>query len=263
MWIFSQRRSLNPLNCWDNCLDSPSRCSERKLSRSAKAMGRIWWMVFLDRVKSTNPVMLTKSLPPTSMMKLSASRSSTVRRSTCGGTNRRPLSAQSVLSDSERFRQTQWKGQAETTPQVSPAPIREGNRQHVTRVSQWNAGKGTESGRVLFVALGQAQWTRCDDEGRDETRWGRRIEGERMDGGKREGKVERSALCSGWRCVWGRCFCLQGLRGGGTGMVERLAIHRPRGRQRKRGEREEQVLDSGIMSEVCFHVVFLSSTYSD
>lgn len=48
-----------------------------------------------------------------------------------------------------------------------------------------------------------------------------------MDGGKKEGKVERFALCSGWRCVWGRCFCLRGLRGGGTGMVERLAIHRP------------------------------------
>lgn len=60
-----------------------------------------------------------------------------------------------------------------------------------------------------------------------------------MDGGKREGKVERSALCPGWRCVWGRCFCLQGLRGGGTGMVERLAIHRPRGRRRERMENKK------------------------
>ena len=171
--------------------------------------------------------MLTKSFPPTSVMKLSASRSSTVRRSTWGGTNRRPLSAQSVLSDSERFRHTQWKGQAETTPHVSPAPIRDGSRQHVTRVSQWNVGKGTESGRVLFVALGQAQWTRWDEDGKDETRRGGRRERERMEWGKREGKVECSALCSGWRYLGGRCFSLQGLRGGGTGMVERLAIHRP------------------------------------
>lgn len=75
----------------------------------------------------------------------------------CGGTNRRPLSAQRVLSDSERLRQTQWKGQVETTPQVSPAPIRDGRRQHVTKVSQWNAGTGTDPRNVLFVVLGQAQ----------------------------------------------------------------------------------------------------------
>lgn len=146
-------------------------------------------MVFLDRVKSTKPVMFAKSLPPTSMMKLSARRSSTVRRSTCGGTNRRPLSAQSVLSDSERFRHTQWKGQAETTPHVSPAPIRDGSRQHVTSVSQWNAGKGTESGRVLFVVLGQGQWMRWDEECKDEMRRGWISERERIDGGKRKGKV--------------------------------------------------------------------------
>lgn len=63
-------------------------------------------------------------------------------------------------------------------------------------------------------------------------RRGERKEREWMDGGKREGKVECSALCLGWSCVWGRCFCLQGLRGGGTGMVERLAIHRPRETER-------------------------------
>lgn len=157
-------------------------------------MGRIRWIVFLDRVKSTSPVMLTKSLPPTSVIKLSASRSSTVLRSTCGGTNRRPLSAHSVLSDSERFRHTQWKGQAETTPHVSPAPIREGSRQHVTSVSQWNTGKVTESGRVLLVVLGQAQWKRWDEEGKDEMRNGGR-EREWTDEGKSEEKVNPSAPC--------------------------------------------------------------------
>lgn len=130
------------------------------------------WMVFLDRVKSTNPLMLTKSLPPTSMMKLSASRSSTVRRSTCGGTNRRPLSAHSVLRDSDRLRHTQWKGQLETTPHVSPAPIREGSRQHVTRVSQWKGG--TASGRVLLLVLEQAQGMRWDGKGSEKRRSGRR-----------------------------------------------------------------------------------------
>lgn len=75
------------------------------------------------------------------------------------------------------------------------------------------------------MALGQAQ--RWDDEGRDDKKRGGRRERERMDGGRREGKAEHSARCSGWRCVWGRCFCLRGLKGGGTGMVERLAIHRP------------------------------------
>ena len=242
------------------CSGSPSRCRERKLSRSPKAIGRIRWMVFLDRVKSTKPLMLTKSLAPTSVMKLSASRSSTVRRSTCGGTNRRPLSAQSVLSDSERFRHTQWKGQAETTPHVSPAPIRDGNRQHVTRVSQWNAGKGTAPRMVLFVALGQAQWARRDEEGKDETRRGRRSERERMNGGRREGEVEGSALGSGWVCEWGWCFCLQGLRGGGTGMVERLAIHRPGERG---GEKKSKIGWSVLfLGQTLFSVCFLSSTYS-
>lgn len=235
-------------------LSSPSKCSERKLSRSAKAIGRIRWMVFLDKVKSTRPVMLTKSFPPTSVMKLSASRSSTVRRSTCGGTKRRPLSAQSVLSDSERFRHTQWKGQAETTPHVSPAPIKDGSRQHVTRVSQWNAGKGTESGSVLFVALGQGQWIRWDDKCKDEARRDR----ERMDRGETEGKVKCSALCLWWRCVWGRCFCLQGLRDGGTGMVDRLAIHRPAKREHREHISFGLITCSdvvlGEMSEVCFCV---------
>lgn len=174
------------------------------------------WMVFLDRVRSTNPVMLTKSFPPTSMMKLSASRSSTVRRSTCGGTNRSPLSAHSVLSDSDRFRHTQWKGQVETTPHVSPAPIREGSRQHVTRVSQWNAG--AESGRVLLLVLEQAQGRRWDVKGREKMRSGRRSASQGREGGA--GPGSRS----------GRCVCLQGVRGGGTGMVEGLAIHRPEGR---------------------------------
>lgn len=59
----------------------------------------------------------------------------------------------------------------------------------MTRVSQWNAGKGTESGRVLFVVLVQAQWMKWDEEGKDETRKGRRRERERMDVGKRKGKV--------------------------------------------------------------------------
>lgn len=185
-------------------------------------------MVFLDRVKSTNPVMLTKSFPPTSMIKLSASRSSTVRRSTCGGTNRRPLSAQSVLRDSDRFRQTQWKGQVETTPHVSPAPIREGSRQHVTRVSQWNAG--TESGRVLLLVLEQAQGMRWDENGREKMRSGRRSASQWRDGGKGAGWC--SARPSGWRYMMGACSGLQGVRGGGTGMVERLAIHRPAGRER-------------------------------
>lgn len=207
----------------------PSRCSERKLSRSAKAIGRIWWMVFLDRVRSTKPVMLTKSFPPTSVIKLSASRSSTVRLSTCGGTKRRPLSAQSVLSDSERFRQTQWKGQAETMPHVSPAPIREGSRQHVTRVSQWNAGNVTASGSVLLVFRGQAQWTRWEEEVKDEMRRGGWRDRERIDAGVRDG--ECSALWPGWRCVWGGSFCLQGSRGGGTGMVDRLTVHRPEEKQ--------------------------------
>lgn len=156
-------------------------------------MGRMWWIVFLDRVKSTSPVMLTKSVPPTSVMKLSASRSSTVRLSTWGGTKRRPLSAHSVLSDSERFRHTQWKGQAETTPHVSPAPIREGSRQHVTSVSQWNTGKVTESGKVLLVVLGQAQYKRWDEEDNDEMENGRRREKEWMDEEKKEEKLDPSA----------------------------------------------------------------------
>ncbi len=84
------------------------------------------------------------------------------------------------------------------------------------------------------MALGQAQWTRWDEEGKDERRRGGRRERERIDEGMREGEVKRSALCSGWRCVWGRCFCLRGLKGGGTGMVERLAIHRPGGRQKSK-----------------------------
>lgn len=195
--------------------------------------------------------MLSKSLPPTSIMKLSASRSSTVRRSTCGGTNRRPLSAQSVLSDSERFRHTQWKGQAETTPQVSPAPIREGSRQHVTRVSQWNAGNGTESGRVLFVVLGHGQWMRCDEEAKDGTKRGRTRKSERIDGGK--GMVKCSALFSGWGCEWGRCFCLQGLRGGGTGMVESLAVHRPAWRQRRKKKNKiSPTFTAGSEIVLCF-----------
>lgn len=81
---------------------------------------------------------------------------------------------------------------------------------------------------------------RWDEEDKDETRRGGRREKERMDGGKKEGKVERFALCSGWMCVWGRCFCLRGLRGGGTGMVERLAIHRPKERQRMKAMKGEK-----------------------
>lgn len=226
MWSCLQIRRRNP----GLVVVSPSRWSERKLSRSAKASGRIRWMVFLDRVKSTSPDMLTKSFPPTSMMKLSASRSSTVRRSTCGGTNRRPLSAHSVLSDSDRLRHTQWKGQAETTPQVSPAPIREGSRQHVTRVSQWKAGNEAESGRVRFVVLGHGQWRRCDGEAKEGTKRGRMRRMERMDGGK--GK--RSALFCEWGCERGRSWFLQGLRGGGTGMVESLAVHRPAWKQKEK-----------------------------
>lgn len=88
-----------------------------------------------------------------------------------------------------------------------------------------------------MVALGQAWWTRWEEGGKDEKRRGGEIDRERMDGGKREGKAEPSALCLGWRCVWGRCFCLLGLRGGGTGMVERLAIHRPGGTETERGFR--------------------------
>lgn len=80
---------------------------------------------------------------------------------------------------------------------------------------------------------------RLEEDGKDEMSGGWRSERERMDGGKREGKVERSALCSGWRCVWGRFFCLQGFRGGGTGMVERLDIHRPGERRRHRREKAE------------------------
>lgn len=219
--------------------------------------------------------MLTKSLPPTSMIKLSASRSSTVRRSTCGGTNRRPLSAHSVLSDSDRLRHTQWKGQAETTPQVSPAPIREGSRQHVTKVSQWNAGNEAESGRVRFVVLGHGQWMRCDEEAKDGTKSGRTRRMERMDGGK--GKC--SALFWGWGCERGRCLLLQGLRGGGTGMVESLAVHRPAWKQReKRGNKEIMSLKSvkgshcyfkmffkslSFLFFVCFSSFFYTYTYSD
>lgn len=203
----------------------PSRWRERRLSRSAKARGRMRWMVFLDRVRSTNPVMLTKSFPPTSVMKLSARRSSTVRRSTWGGTNSRPLSAHSVLSDSDRLRQTQWKGQAETTPHVSPAPIRDGSRQHVTRVSQWSAG--AESGRVLPRVWEQAQGTRRDVNGREKSRSGR---SQGRDGGA--GPGGGSACRSGRRHRTGTPVRLQGVRGGGTGMVEGLAIHRPGGGER-------------------------------
>lgn len=117
------------------------------------------------------------------------------------------------------------------------------------------------------MALGQAQWKRWDEEERDEMRKGGRRERERMDGGEREGMVEFSARCSVWRCVWGRCFCLRGLRGGGTGMVERLAIHRPIEEEKKEeGFRLDPCSDKVLMefSRVCMFVSgFLSSSYSD
>lgn len=75
------------------------------------------------------------------------------------------------------------------------------------------------------------RWEEVD---RDETKRGDRRETDRLGRGKRDGKSEPSALSLGW-CVWGRCFCLRGLKGGGTGMVERLAVHRPGEKKRTDG----------------------------
>lgn len=75
------------------------------------------------------------------------------------------------------------------------------------------------------------RWEEVD---REETKRGDRRETDRLGRGKRDGKSEPSALSSGW-CVWGRCFCLRGLKGGGTGMVERLAVHRPGEKKRTDG----------------------------
>lgn len=77
------------------------------------------------------------------------------------------------------------------------------------------------------------RWEEVD---REETKRGDRRETDRLGRGKRDGKSEPSALSSGW-CVWGRCFCLRGLKGGGTGMVERLAVHRPGEKKRTDGGR--------------------------
>lgn len=106
------------------------------------------------------------------------------------------------------------------------------------------------------------RWEEVD---RDETKRGDRRETDRLGRGKREGKSEPSALSSGW-CVWGRCFCLRGLKGGGTGMVERLAVHRPGEKKRTDGGGKRLDIVFKLIQLVVFLCVclfFLSSTYSD
>jgi len=141
-------------------------------------------------------------------------------------------------------------------PHVSPAPTREGSRQHVTRVSQWAAdgGSGPHSGGVRFVVRWwQPQWRRFDgDDGIDddvgaadavvEEGWAGvecDCEGEKAPlgrGGVDRVEGERSALLLEWKCarVWGGWCCRLGLRDKGTGMVKCLAIHRPREREAER-----------------------------
>lgn len=106
------------------------------------------------------------------------------------------------------------------------------------------------------------RWEEVD---RDETKRGDRRETDRLGRGKRDGKSEPSALSSGW-CVWGRCFCLRGLKGGGTGMVERLAVHRPGEKKRTDGGGKRLDIVFKLIQLVvflCVCLVFLSSTYSD
>lgn len=200
----------------------------------------MWLMVFRDSVKSTSPVMLAKSAPPTSRMKLSARRSSTVRRSMFGGTKRRPLSAQSVLRDSERFLQTQWNGHAETTPHVSPAtapgiwPKRAGSKQaQVNSASQCSNGSGSVSedvsgGEYLLVNFGHSRgedWRNASE--------GLRIFWFRWIGGW-EGNEGECVFLWGWHKMWGGCGFLNGWRGGESCMVDRGVIHRPRKRRKRK-----------------------------
>lgn len=88
----------------------------------------IWLMVLRDNVRWIKLVMLAKSRLLMAVIKFSVSRSSTVRRSMTVGTKSRPVLAQRMASEGDRFWHMQRLGHS--CPLVETASI---NKEKISR----------------------------------------------------------------------------------------------------------------------------------